>query len=148
MYDLLPFRRLHMTSRCVSWTRGPPAAHHLLVHLSHPQYHLPTASKRYFASPLTSQLSNIMFPTLHFSFCLSPTPFPPLHYLFRKCWPHIAPKRPPPGWMWLCDIHCFPAVLIFGAPVVQGASALGQNPLCQHCTAQAKTSVLTPQLCA
>lgn len=62
MYDLLPFRRLHMSSSCVSWTHGPPAAHHLLAHPSHPQYHLTTASKRYFASPLTSQLSNIRFP--------------------------------------------------------------------------------------
>lgn len=94
MYDLVAFRTLHMTSRCVSWTHGPSAAHYLLVRPSHPLHHLTTASKRSFSSwsSLISQLSNLMFPTLHFHSCLSSTSFPPFHYLLRKCWPLIAPK--------------------------------------------------------
>lgn len=121
-----------MTNRCVSRTHGHPAAHHLLVCPSCSLHHLTTVSKRYFssASSLISQLSNLTFPTLNFFSCPSPTPFPPLQYLFRKCWPLVAPKRPPPGWMRLCDTHCFPAVLMYGASVVRGASAPGQDPLC------------------
>lgn len=117
MYDLVPNRALHMTSRCVSWTPGSPAAHHLLVCSSHPPCCLTITSKRYFSSALSSisQLSTSLFPAFHFFFCLSLTPFPSLRYSFRKCWPLIAPKRSPQagcGW----DTHCFPAVLIYRAP--------------------------------
>lgn len=93
MYDVVPFRELHMTSRYVSWTYFLPATHYLLVCLSHPLHCLTTASKRSFscAPSLISQLSNNVSIS---PFLLSePHTFPSLVLFVQKMLPLIAPKR-------------------------------------------------------
>jgi len=135
MYDLVPVTKLHVTSRYVSWTHGLPTAHHLSVHPSHPLHHHTTASKKFFSSALSliSQLSNVMFLTLHF-FCLSPTHFPPLYYLFRKCYPSSLQKDPPrlDGALWHTLLSYSPHLQ--GTGGTRSLSTRPEPPYAQHCS--------------
>lgn len=149
MCDLVPFWTLEMINGCVSWTTRsscwlPPLGVSLPPFISC----LTTIRMRYFlsASSLVSQLSNIIFPILCFFFCPRPTPFPALHYLFRKWWPLIGPRRP--RWLavalWHTLISCNPHLQDTG-----GTRSLSTGP--EPCSAlhkQGKASILSPWQCA
>lgn len=99
MCDLVPFRNLHRTSRCVSWTLHPPAAHHLLVCPSHPSHHLTPASKRSFSPALSLNCQTSHFQLLISFFWASHLSLP-CTICSENSDPHCS-KQTTQGWMWL-----------------------------------------------